>query len=236
MSAHGFGRRAVQQVIGRTGASPVLVRRDVPVGLVRGLDLLERPSPRPAGRPQPVPFANRLPRAGTSRQVMPLHSGPNPVQNPVRSPDGVHAVGRNARCRPAGTAAAAPPGVPRITPPHAPVNAPDTEQPHDPQERFQQSITATTYRHATTATTTSATKTISAQPSAPAAPAIPAQPNHFACPARWAASWYPLSSYQPRSVMAAPSSPMTRPSHPRTRRRGLPGAPGQGRARPAAGR
>jgi len=107
------------------------VDRDIPVDLIlrvgRGLNLLEQTLPRPVGRPQPVPFVNRLPRPEPFRQVTPVNTGPHPVQNPVDHlpvippPATTPVTDRQERPQPF------PLGITQITPPHTHRNDPAPE-------------------------------------------------------------------------------------------------------------
>ncbi len=120
------------------GAGRMLMRADdggvdgdVPVDLTRrircGLDLLEQTFPGSVGRPQAVAFIDGLPRPEPFGQVAPLHSGTDPVQNPVDHlpvipPPATTAVAdRQERPKPF------PLGIRQITPPHAHSNDSGTE-------------------------------------------------------------------------------------------------------------
>lgn len=107
------------------------VDRDVPVDFTRsvggGLDLLEQPLPSPLTRPQSVPLVDRFPRRGPFGQVTPLHSGPNPVKNPVNHlpvvPPPATAPVADWQERPQPF----PLGITQITPPRVHINHPYTE-------------------------------------------------------------------------------------------------------------
>lgn len=117
------------------GADDGGVDRDIPVDFPSsvglGLDLLEQAFPGSVGRPQAVPFIDRLPRAEPLWQVTPLNAGPDPMQNPVDHlpvipPPATSSVTyRQERLQPF------PLGICQITPPHVHINDPDTKQSHD---------------------------------------------------------------------------------------------------------
>ncbi|OEJ21381.1 hypothetical protein AS594_38005 [Streptomyces agglomeratus] len=100
-----------------------------------GLDLLQQTLPRPVGRPQPMTFIHGFPRPEPFRQVTPLHTGPHPVQNPVDHlpvvppPTTTPVADRQERPQPF------PLSITQITSPHAHINDPGTEQPHDRPDR-----------------------------------------------------------------------------------------------------
>lgn len=134
---HLFGRFCSWRRVGAGAGSMLMhaedggVDRDVPVnlacGIGRGLDLLEQTLLGAVGGPRAVAFVDGLPRPATFWQITPLHSGPQPVQNPIDHlpvipPPATTPIGHRQE-RPK----LFPLGIRQITPPHAHRNDSGTE-------------------------------------------------------------------------------------------------------------
>jgi len=65
------------------GGVDVDIPVDIACGVGDGLDVPERPLPSPVGRPQQVPFVDRLPGAEALGQLAPLTAGAEPVNDPI---------------------------------------------------------------------------------------------------------------------------------------------------------